>query len=261
MIEARRYRYYELWSYRVRLMETDFFAPMLVPPFHPAPDWAESLAENLLHPDFSISMWEAIGRRFRRNYLWIYLVLGVAWLAKTCLFPTTVTSLKDFFTRAAIGGVPGWIVLLAGLLFNLCLVAFGLLTSGLHQATGEVLPRYTAELRGIPLVDSKGAPTQPERAWYRFGRKRQQLVALIVTQHGSQVGEQILKEMQRGVTALHGTGMFTSQERGVLLCALTATEVSHLKSIVYQADPKAFVIVTPAQEVLGKGFFPLEPDE
>jgi uncharacterized membrane protein len=38
-IEARRYRYYELWSYRVRLMETDFFAAMLVPPFHPAPDW------------------------------------------------------------------------------------------------------------------------------------------------------------------------------------------------------------------------------
>jgi uncharacterized membrane protein len=261
MIEARRYRYYELWSYRVRLMETDFFAPMLVPPFHPAPDWAESLAENLLHPDFSISMWEALGRRFRRNYLWIYLVLGVAWLAKTCLFPTTVTSLNDFFTRAAVGGVPGWIVLLAGLLFNLSLVAFGLLTSGLHQATGEVLPRYTADLRGIPLVDSKGTPSQPARAWYRFGRKRQQLVALIVTQHGSQVGDQILKEMQRGVTALRGTGMFTSQERTVLLCALTVTEVSHLKSIVYHVDPKAFVIVTPAQEVLGKGFLPLEPDE
>ncbi len=44
-IEARRYRYYELWSYRVRLMETDFFAAMLVPPFHPSADWAEGLAE------------------------------------------------------------------------------------------------------------------------------------------------------------------------------------------------------------------------
>ena len=40
LIEARRYRYYELWSSRVRLMETDFFAAMLVPPFHPSPDWA-----------------------------------------------------------------------------------------------------------------------------------------------------------------------------------------------------------------------------
>ncbi|MFN2243001.1 MAG: DUF2270 domain-containing protein, partial [Anaerolineae bacterium] len=73
-IEARRDRYYELWSYRVRLMETDFFAKMLVPPFHPASDWAESLAENLLHPQFSISFAEALGRRFRRNYLWIYVI-------------------------------------------------------------------------------------------------------------------------------------------------------------------------------------------
>ncbi|MEA3341394.1 MAG: DUF2270 domain-containing protein, partial [Chloroflexota bacterium] len=34
-IEARRYRYYAIWSYRVRLMETDFFARMLTPPFRP----------------------------------------------------------------------------------------------------------------------------------------------------------------------------------------------------------------------------------
>jgi uncharacterized membrane protein len=70
-IEARRYRYYELWSYRVRLMETDFFAAMLVPPFGPHADWAEGLAESLLTPEFPISMWEAFGRRFQRNYVWI----------------------------------------------------------------------------------------------------------------------------------------------------------------------------------------------
>jgi len=51
-IESRRYRYYELWSHRVRLMETDFFAAMLVPPFAPSPEWAESLAESLLQPIF-----------------------------------------------------------------------------------------------------------------------------------------------------------------------------------------------------------------
>ncbi|HSK89501.1 MAG TPA: DUF2270 domain-containing protein, partial [Anaerolineales bacterium] len=62
LIETRRYRYYELWSYRVRLMETDFYAAMLVPPFHPSPEWAESLAENLLAPSFPISIWEAFGR-------------------------------------------------------------------------------------------------------------------------------------------------------------------------------------------------------
>ena len=44
----------------------DFFAAMLVPPFRPAADWAESLADNLLHPRFTISVGEAVGRRLRR---------------------------------------------------------------------------------------------------------------------------------------------------------------------------------------------------
>jgi len=99
-IEARRYRYYELWSYRVRLMETDFFAAMLVPPFHPSPDWAESLAENLLSPSFPVSMWEAFGRRLRRNYLWIFLILGIAWVAKYWLFPAPPADLQEFISHS-----------------------------------------------------------------------------------------------------------------------------------------------------------------
>ena len=106
-IEARRYRYYELWSYRVRLMETDFYAAMLVPPFHPSPEWAESLAENLLSPSFPISMSEAFGRRLRRNYLWIFLILYASWLAKIWLFPTPPASLAEFVTRSAVGPVSG----------------------------------------------------------------------------------------------------------------------------------------------------------
>ena len=86
-IEARRYRYYELWSHRVRLMETDFFAAMLVPPFGPNPEWAEKLAASLLHPEFPISNWEAFGRRFRRNYVWIFVILG---LASTCEVRTPI---------------------------------------------------------------------------------------------------------------------------------------------------------------------------
>src|SRR5580765_5269526 len=86
-IEARRYRYYELWSYRARLLETNFFAAMLVPPFEPAPGWAEALSKSLLQPQFSISMWEAFGRRLRRNYFFVYLILGLAWVMKIFLYP------------------------------------------------------------------------------------------------------------------------------------------------------------------------------
>jgi uncharacterized membrane protein len=254
-IEARRYRYYELWSYRVRLMETDFFASMLVPPFHPAPDWAEALAENLLHPNFPISMWEAFGRRFRRNYMWIYIILAVAWLVKSwLLMPITVNSWADFFQVTSIGAVPGWIIFLTGVIFNGVLFLIGLLTATLHQATGEVLPRY---IHDTAVAGAPGAEGQ--RAWFRQARRRQQLLALIITDRAKSVGELILIEMKRGVTSLAGIGMYTGKQHSVLMCALTVTEVPHLKALVQEIDPQAFVIVSPAQEVLGRGFVPLKP--
>lgn len=258
-IEARRYRYYELWSYRVRLMETDFFAAMLVPPFEPAADWAESLAENLLHPDFSISMWEALGRRFRRNFLWIYLILGLSWAARVALLPEAARTWEEFFTNAAIGGISGYIVLAIGAGYYLALFLLGFLTSGLHQATGEVLPRYLEDARGVPVYNGAGEPRA--RPWFRLSRRRRQFLALIITSKASQVSEKILKEMKRGVTALTGRGMFTGANREVLLCALTITEVAQLKSLVREIEADAFVIIIPAQEVLGRGFLPLQAEE
>jgi uncharacterized membrane protein len=259
-IEARRDRYYELWSYRVRLMETDFFATMLVPPFHPAADWAESLAENLLHPQSPISMWEALGRRYRRNYFWIFVILGLAWLLKVWLHPTPAASWSRFLSRAAIGPIPGGVVLAVGLAFNGLLMLLGLLTVGLQQATGEVLPRYGLfHISG--LADGAMARSRrlnQLRAWFRPSRRRQQLLAFIVTDHVQAVSMRIMHEMKRGATALSATGMYTQQPRTVLLCALTMTEVPHLKALVSAEDPQAFVILSPAQEVLGKGFVSLD---
>jgi uncharacterized membrane protein len=264
-IEARRYRYYELFASRVRLMETDFFAAMFVPPFGPAADWAESMAENLLHPHFTVSMWEALGRRFRRNYLWIYVVLALAWVAKSALFPTTLTSWPEFVTRSAIGAIPGEVVIIAGIVFLVMLFAVGLGTIGLQQATGEVLPRYADS--GVAqtlsaIFAAEGAKAQDgQRAWYRGGGKRAQLVALIIGgQKSEQLSKSILSNLRRGVTRLEGTGVYTGQPHPVLVVALTVTEVNHLKALVSDVDPTAFVIVMPAQEILGRGFQPLQTE-
>ena len=70
----------------------------------------------------------------------------------------------------------------------------------------------------------------------------------------------ILADLGRGVTALSGKGMYTGSERSVLMCALTVTEVHNLKNAVAKEDPQAFVIVSPAQEILGRGFNPLEEE-
>ncbi|MBN1145868.1 MAG: DUF2270 domain-containing protein [Anaerolineales bacterium] len=260
-IEARRYRYYELWSSRVRLMETDFFAAMLVPPFHPAADWAESLADSLLHPHFPISYWEAVGRRLRRNYLWIYAVNVSAWLAHLWLLPGAALNWGEFFQRANVGGIPGFMVLLIVLAFASVMLLLSLLTVGLQEAAGEVLPRFGAFPEAPKTTEATGIRETLMRAWFRPSHRRQQFLTFVITGQASKIADRILKEMRRGVTELPGIGMYTGEARRVLMCALTTTEVPHLKSLVALEDPKAFVIVTPAQQIFGSGFIPLQPED
>jgi uncharacterized membrane protein len=255
-IEARRYRYYELWSYRVRLMETDFFAAMLVPPFHPSPEWAESLAENLLSPSFPISMWEAFGRRLRRNYLWIFLILFVSWMGKSYLFPQPALSVQEFIQRGAIGPINGVVIIALGIVYHIFLLLIAIGTVGMTQASGEILPRFGGEIGQEHDVES--GSTKSLRAWLYPQSRRKQLLALIITDKAEAVSNRILTDLRRGITALSGKGMYTGQDRSVLMCALTVTEVHNLKSAVAKEDPQAFVIVSPAQEVLGRGFNPLE---
>ena len=257
-LEARRYRYYELWSYRIRLLETDFYAAMLVPPFQPAGDWAETLAESLLQPKFPISMWEAFGRRFRRNYIWLYVILALAWLLKIWIHPAAPASLAEFVERAAIGAIPGRWVLLVGLGFNGLLMLIGLLTANLREASGEVLPRYNFSLPGLPGGLDPKQPGSGRAAWFRPMGHRQQLIVHIITDQAKAVSEHILREMKRGVTALAGTGMYTGQPHSVLMCVLTVTEVAQLKALVSAEDPRAFITISPAQEVLGSGFTSLQ---
>ena len=256
LIEARRYRYYELWSYRVRLMETDFYAAMLVPPFHPSPGWAESLAENLLTPHFPISIWEAFGRRLRRNYLWIFLILYASWVAKIWLFPEQATTLQEFINRSAIGPFSGEIMIALGFLLYASLIVIALATITMTRATGEVLPRFGDEATPIPMGEA--AKLKGLRAFLAPRHQRRQLLALIITNKAETVSKRILADLGRGVTAMAGKGMYTGQKRAILMCALTVTEVYNLKTAVAKEDAQAFVIVSPAQEILGRGFNPLE---
>ncbi|MEJ5225587.1 MAG: DUF2270 domain-containing protein [Anaerolineales bacterium] len=257
-IEARRYRYYELWSYRVRLMETDFFAAMLVPPFQPSPDWAESLAENLLHPRYPISMLEAIGRRLRRNYYALFLLLYLAWLGKLWLLPTPITTLPELIERAALGPVSGYAVLVGATVFNLSLLLLALLTIGMHQSTGEVLPFFAGDITDDTEQRDGVTTARITEAWFRQSKKRRQLLAFIITDYGEAVAKNIMQQLKRGVTMVNGTGMYTGKPHNVLMCAVTITEIHNLKSAALAADPNAFVITTNASEILGRGFAPFQ---
>jgi uncharacterized membrane protein len=128
-IEARRYLYYDLWRTRVRLMEIEFFAEMLTPEVDEQLDnWRQLLANDLLHPQFNITLWQALGRRLRRNYIWIFAVLVISWVVKVIIHPGPPSSLGELYRRIAIGPIPSWLVLLAGVAFNTFLFVLAITT-------------------------------------------------------------------------------------------------------------------------------------
>jgi uncharacterized membrane protein len=260
-IEARRYRYYELWTYRVRIMETNFFAGLLSPPFLPHTDWAQKVTDSLSHPRFPISLLEAFGRRYRRNYAPIFLLLALSWIGKIYIHPTPMTyfTWREFLQRSAVGPIPGWFVLAAGLVFNGVLIAIGLFTVVLRESEAEVLGEtpggMASFIERLRMIAWEVLETDLPRLTRLDTRKQ---LAYIISDEVQKVGEALLSELERGVTLLKGRGMYTGEEHGVLMCALQAQQLSTLRKVVQKTDPDAFVIVTPAHDVRGQGFRPLE---
>lgn len=78
--------------------------------------------------------------------------------------------------------------------------------------------------------------------------------AMIISEKNEEISAKIMKEMDRGVTALKGHGSFTKQEKDVLYCVVGRNEIVRLKNIVTSVDPHAFVSVTVVHDVLGEGF-------
>ena len=155
LMEARRYRYYEIWSSRVRVLETGYFAQLLAPEsLPPDEEWAAHLASDLITPHFTISEWEAVGRRLRRNYLWIFALLALSWNLKVYLHPDPAYNFDIFIQRARVGVVPGWLVFIIGFIFNAAVMIFAIGTVKLREATGEVLPRHKLSLHPLQRVSS-----------------------------------------------------------------------------------------------------------
>lgn len=145
-IEARRYRFYDMWRARVRLIETEFFAEMLTPAhLDRSEDWRQLLAQDLLYPHFSVSMREAIGRRLRRNYIWIFAVLVVSWVVKVLIHPAPPHSWQELMGRIQIGPLQPWFVLLMGFLFNGAVIWLAISTR--PRVSGETSPRHETRER------------------------------------------------------------------------------------------------------------------
>ncbi|MDN3720751.1 DUF2270 domain-containing protein [Roseibium salinum] len=129
IFEARRYRYYNLFRARARLMESDLYAPMLQGRKVPwIGEWSRMLAEDYEVPHYHISLVRAAGRRLRSNYSWILAIQAIAYYGKLAIHPVELTDISQAFERAAIGPIPGNLVMLAGVAFHASWVVFAIVT-------------------------------------------------------------------------------------------------------------------------------------
>ncbi len=86
---------------------------------------------------------------------------------------------------------------------------------------------------------------------YRFDYSK---IALIISSEHEKIAEAIGKKLDRGATFLHGEGSYSHTPTKVVLAAVKKQQVAELKELVTNIDPKAFIIVQEAHQVLGDGF-------
>jgi uncharacterized membrane protein len=131
-MEARRYRYFNVWRARARWLEMNFYAPIFTGEARDQ-NWQAILARDYTTPQHHISFFRAAGRRLRRNYVWILAVQVIAYYGKIAIHPTPAATFTEFLDRAAVGPIPGWIVVIIGLIYNFGWIAFALGTMWLDQ--------------------------------------------------------------------------------------------------------------------------------
>ena len=183
-MEARRYRYYEVWANRVRILETGYFAPMLSHRNIPEDkEWADHISADLVAPHFTISVWEAVGRRLRANYLWIFILLALSWALKIYIHPgpiPTITPLDrelfwdTFQRRATVGLAPGWLVIVVGAIFNFAIFFVAFSTLKLHDASSEVLPLESFDWHPFKQVSEWAEGSLKRRNTIRRSKKARQ---------------------------------------------------------------------------------------
>jgi len=118
VMEANRYREYDIWRNRVRILQRDLYAEMYSPSSEGASDWQTALGDDLRNPTFHLTLREALTHRLRRSYLTLLLLLLAAWIARITAFESS----ESWTETASILGISGTVVVAVVGLFYVVLI-------------------------------------------------------------------------------------------------------------------------------------------
>jgi len=150
-IESRRYRFYDVWWTRARMLEAHLIVPSLNPELKILQgDWREFLSNDLLIPAFKVSFWEALARRLTSNYIWIFALLLCGWILR--VYTTSDGSidgttrdewvtLPEFYVGCKYGFLHPTFILGYQILFHAVILIIMIATWEGRRVTGEIRRR------------------------------------------------------------------------------------------------------------------------
>lgn len=77
---------------------------------------------------------------------------------------------------------------------------------------------------------------------------------IIISDKNEEIAKEIGEKISKGTTGLYGKGMYTNQEKLVLMCAASRGDVARVKQVAREIDSNSFIIIANAREVVGLGF-------
>ncbi|QVL36394.1 YitT family protein [Aminirod propionatiphilus] len=177
--------------------------------------------------------------------------------------PPITDKLLLVVAAAALKGTGGAMVFNAGA----SLAGTDIIASALRRKKGIEIGKFTFYINAViiaislPVVGLEnmlyGLVLLYINAWFidnglkSFDMRKQ---VIVIASDPREVKDYLMRELHRGATVLKGEGAFTGQPRDVLLAVLTPRQVVELKRHLARTDPRAFVILSDASEVVGRGF-------
>ena len=79
-------------------------------------------------------------------------------------------------------------------------------------------------------------------------------MVFVISQKYQNISIEIGKQILRGTTGIYSKGMYTNEEKMMLMCISSRREVIQIRNIAKKIDPQAFIVITNVREVYGKGF-------
>ena len=204
----------------------------------------------------------------RRLVMWTVfnvalITIAMKLLAGATFFPTLEDRLLVAMIGGAIKGFGGGMVFRSGASMG----GLDIITLALRKRYGVEVGRYSFYINlviltiasfvvGIEnalfgLVGVYASSVVTDNVLNSFDRRR---LVFIITRDPEPAVDFIIKELNRGVTMLDSCGGYTREDQPTLMCLLSRRQVVDLKRFLGENDPRAFMVVSEASEVLGRGF-------